>query len=255
MIRVLATNDDGIQAKGLKALVDSLKSVAELAVVAPATQASATAHSISLHKTIKVQKVAWKNHPLSFSVQSTPVDCVRLAVLKLLPWRPDFIISGINQGANYGSLIFYSGTVAAAIEGAILGIPSIAISLASFKYQNYSASSYFISKFLTNLIKKKSTSNAVYNINVPPVSKNKIHGIAVTHQGKFRYVDDMQPHAVLKNHFQYVINSPFSPMHEHKNSDVEMVRKNFISVTPLEINLTNFKLIRETQKKLSEIDF
>src|SRR5271169_3803868 len=114
LMKILLTNDDGIEAPGLKALFDAVRPLGEVAISAPDKQASATGHSISLNAPFKVNQVDWPGSSLAFRVSSTPADCVRTAVLKLLPWKPDLVISGINQGANYGSLILYSGTVAAA---------------------------------------------------------------------------------------------------------------------------------------------
>ncbi|HVZ81816.1 MAG TPA: 5'/3'-nucleotidase SurE [bacterium] len=237
-MRILLTNDDGIRAQGLKALYGALKDLGEIAVSAPEEQASATGHSISLNAPFKVQKPAWAELPLSFSVASTPADCVRTAVLKLLPWRPDLVVSGINQGANFGSLILYSGTVAAAAEAVLLGIPAVAISLTSHHYKDFTASALVARQVAIRVREKGLAPGVLLNVNVPPLEARELKGMAVTHQGQFRHIDDLEPHGELKDHFSYVLNSPSEPAEEHPGSDVAKVREGFVSLTPLHLDLT-----------------
>src|SRR5579863_2402585 len=153
-MRILLTNDDGIDAPGLKALFEAVKGLGEVAISAPVKQSSATGHSISLNTPFKVERIQWLGSSYAFKVASTPADCVRSAVLKLLPWKPDIVISGINQGANYGTLILYSGTVAAAAEAALLGIPAMAISLTSHTHKDFAASAQF-SRNMAEWIREK----------------------------------------------------------------------------------------------------
>jgi|SRR5581483_847018 len=237
-MRILLTNDDGIHASGLKALYDSLKSLGDIAVSAPEKQASATGHSISLNTPFRVESPAWPGMPYSFSVSSTPADCVRTAVLKLLPWKPDLVVSGINQGANYGSLILYSGTVAAAAEAVLLGIPSMAISLTSHTFSDYSVSARFAKKLAQWIHEKGLAPGVLLNVNVPPLEGKMIKGMALTHQGQFRHVEDLEPHSEKEDHFKYVLNSPSEPSFEHPDSDVAKVKAGYVSVTPLHLDLT-----------------
>lgn len=210
----------------------------EIGVSAPDRQASATGHSISLNTPFKVLSPAWPEVPFSYRVSSTPADCVRTAVLKLLPWKPDLVISGINQGANYGSLILYSGTVAAAAEAVLLGIPAMAISLTSHVYKDFSTSARFAHK-IAQWIKEKGLAPGVFlNVNVPPLVEGKMKGIVLTHQGQFRHVDDLEPHSGLADHFSYILNSPSEPQLEHPESDVAKVQAGYVSVTPLHLDLT-----------------
>lgn len=237
-MKILLTNDDGIDAPGLKALFGAVKSLGEIAVSAPDQQASATGHSISLNTPFKVISPAWAEVPHSYRVSSTPADCVRTAVLRLLPWKPDLVISGINQGANYGSLILYSGTVAAAAEAVLLGIPSMAISLTSHTYKDFTASAQFARKIAQWIQEKGLTPGLFLNVNVPPLETAGIKGIVLTHQGQFRHVDDLEPHSELDDHFSYVLNSPSEPLLEHPESDVAKVKAGYVSVTPLHLDLT-----------------
>lgn len=237
-MRILLTNDDGIDAPGFKALLEAVRPFGEVAVSAPDRQASATGHSISLNTPFKVVESKWPGVEKVYRISSTPADCVRTAVLKLLPWKPDLVISGINQGANYGTLILYSGTVAAAAEAVILGVPAVAISLTSHTYKDFGASARFCSQLVKWIEAKRMEPGLLLNVNVPPLDTSAIKGVVLTHQGKFRHIDDLEPHSDLAGHFAYVLNSPSEPVEEHPESDVARVRDGFISVTPLHLDLT-----------------
>jgi 5'/3'-nucleotidase len=237
-MKILLTNDDGIEAPGLRALYEAVRGLGETAVSAPEKQASATAHSISLNAPFRVHSPAWAGLPLSFRVSSTPADCVRTAVLRLLPWKPDLVISGINQGANYGSLILYSGTVAAAAEAVLLGIPAMAVSLTSHTYKDFSASAAAASRIAGWIRDRGLAPGLLLNVNVPPLETSALKGTALTHQGQFRHVDDLEAHAEMAGHFNYVLDSPSAPLAEHPDSDVEKTRRGFVSVTPLHLDWT-----------------
>jgi 5'-nucleotidase len=237
-MRILLTNDDGIDSPGIKALFEVVRPLGELAISAPDKQASASGHSISLNTPFKVTQVEWPGCSHAYKVASTPADCVRIAVLKLLPWKPDLVLSGINLGANYGTLILYSGTIAAAAEAVILGIPAVAISLTSHSYKNFSTSAQFVKKIVGWIKEKGLAPDVLLNVNVPPLETSAIKGVALTHQGKFRHIEDLEPHVELKDHFSYVLNSPSEPLLENADSDVAKVREGYISVTPLHLDLT-----------------
>src|SRR5258708_1185765 len=211
-MKILLTNDDGIDAPGLKALFDAVRELGDVAISAPVKQASATGHSISLNFPFKVEPIQWPGSSYAFKVASTPADCVRTAVLKLLPWKPDLVISGINQGANYGTLILYSGTVAAAAEAALLGIPSMAISLTSHTLKDFTASAQFARKMAEWIQQKGMAPGIVLNVNVPPLPARAIKGVALTHQGQFRHIDDLEPHSQLEDHVNYILNNPSEPL-------------------------------------------
>ncbi len=238
-MRILLTNDDGIDAPGLRALYEGLRGLGEISVSAPDRQYSAASHSISIHRPFKVRRGAWRDVPNSFAVSSSPADCVRLAVLKLLPAPPDLVVSGINQGANYGTLVLYSGTVAAAAEGVILGIPAMAVSVASHTFQDFRAAASAAARLAVQIRERGLPEGTLLNLSVPPLPPDKIRGTVLAHQGKFRHIDDLEPHAELKDHYGYVVDSPSHPETEHPDSDVERVRTGFIAVTPIHLDLTD----------------
>ncbi len=237
-MKILLTNDDGFDAPGLKALVEAIRPLGEIAVAAPNEQASASGHSISLHTSIKVSADSRFGLEQAFRISSTPADCVRLAVLQLLSWKPDLVISGVNQGANYGSLIFYSGTVAAAAEAALLGIPSMAVSLTSHTSHDFATAAFYAKRLARQISERGLEPGVLLNVNVPPLPGAEIRGIALTHQGKFRHVDDLAPHPEMEGHYRYVLDSPTAPSEEDPDSDVARVRAGYVSVTPLHLDLT-----------------
>lgn len=237
-MKILLTNDDGFDAPGLKALFNAVQPLGEISISAPDEQASASGHSISLSDPFRVQTATWAGASYSYRISSTPADCVRTAVLKLLPEKPDLVISGINQGANYGSLILYSGTVAAAAEAVLLGIPAIAVSLTSHHLKDFSVAAQFTA-ILCRKIQRFSLPPGVFlNVNVPPLPAGNIRGVRLTHQGLFRHIDDLEPHTEMDEHFTYVLDSPHEPLEEHPESDVAQVKTGSISVTPLQLDLT-----------------
>ena len=237
-MKILLTNDDGFEAPGLAALVEAFRGFKDLAIAAPDEQASASGHSISLHRPIKAQADPRYKIEKAFRVSSTPANCVRLAILQLLPWKPDLVISGVNQGANYGSLIFYSGTVAAAAEAVLLGIPAMAVSLTSHTSKDFTVAASYAKHLAGHIGGRGLEPGTLLNVNVPPLSAGEIKGSALTHQGKFRHVDDLAPHPDLAHHYRYVLDSPTEPSLEDPQSDVARVGAGFISVTPLHMDLT-----------------
>jgi 5'-nucleotidase len=158
--------------------------------------------------------------------------------LKLLPEKPDLVISGINQGANYGSLILYSGTVAAAAEAVLLGIPAIAVSLTSHHSRDFSVAGRFTALLCRHIQRFSLPAGVFLNVNIPPLPARDIKGVKLTHQGLFRHIDDLELHAELDEHFKYILDSPHEPLEEHPESDVAQVQAGVISVTPLQLDLT-----------------
>jgi 5'-nucleotidase len=237
-MKILLTNDDGFDAPGLKALFEAVLPLGEIFISAPDEQASASGHSISLREPFRVQNATWPGAAAAFRISSTPADCVRTAVLKLLSTKPDLIISGINQGANFGSLILYSGTVAAAAESVLLGIPSIAVSLTSHHSKDFSVAAHFTAMLCKKIQRMAIPPGVFLNVNVPPLPADQIQGVRLTAQGLFRHIDDLEPHAEIEGHFNYILDSPHEPEEEHPETDVYQVKKGWISVTPLQLDLT-----------------
>jgi len=239
-MKILITNDDGIFAPGITALADALSLVAEIAVVAPDRERSAVAHSLTLHHPLRAIKIA----PGRFSVDGTPTDCVNLGIHSLIDFHPDLVVSGINRGANLGDDVTYSGTVAAAMEATLMGIPAFAISLASLDDgADYSRAARFAAKLATILRDKGLPKDTFLNVNVPLSPDVLSVDPLVTAQGKRRYegtiVDKVDP----RGRSYYWIGTADLDFHDIEGSDYAAVKRGHISITPLHLDMTNHQSI------------
>lgn len=245
-MRILISNDDGINAPGLQALRKSLAPLGEVTVVAPDRERSGAGHGITAHKPLRPKKVTFSDGNHGWSLNGTPADCVKLAIEALLPQKPDIVVSGINLGANLGTDVLYSGTVSAAIEGIINGIPSMAISLASFKSNDFNPAAAFAAQIVPLLVSTgQDSQDILVNINVPP---DKPLGIKVTRLAIRRYVNVFHKRTDPRgNDYYWLAGEPEDTVPEdpdvEADVDVEAVKSNYISITPLHYNLTNFKAI------------
>ena len=183
---ILVTNDDGIQSKGIMALAKVLREIEDVLIVAPDIEQSAVAHSLTLHRPLRVEKIK-KNF---YAVDGTPADCIHLAVNTILPERPRLIVSGINKGGNLGDDIIYSGTVSAAFEGTLLGVPSFAISLVSRSHFKFDVAARFALRMARSIIERGLPKNTFLNINVPNLDEKEIKSYQITHQGRLIHNGD-----------------------------------------------------------------
>ncbi len=240
ILDILVTNDDGVHAPGLKALAEKLGEVGEVTVVAPLREMSAVSHGLTISAPLRFEHLEAR----TFFVEGTPADCVNLAVGKLLPNPPDIVVSGINRGANVGDDIAYSGTVAGAREAAMLGVPSIAVSLATKDEDaDYSAAAGFASEIVRTLVEKKDWSRRTFlNVNVP---KGKVRGVRVTSQGRRDYWAKVEERVDPRSRVYYWIKQGFSRWEKNGMSDIHALRSHYISVTPLQFDFTNYNALDE----------
>ncbi len=251
MPTILVTNDDGISSPGIKILAKTLKSIGEIYVVAPETEQSAVAHALTLHRPLKSEKTG-KN---TYYINGTPTDCVIIGVNKLLPSKPDIIVSGINNGGNLGDNLTYSGTVAAAIEGTLLGIPSIAISLVT-EYKNNPGSRNLTAGFqraadyaktiVIKIIETGMPKDTLLNINVPNLSA--IKGTKITKQGKLVYDNGIQELSDPRGKECYWIGGGEPKWERGGDTDLDAISNDYISVTPVHLDLTNYKAMKYMEK-------
>ena len=248
---ILVTNDDGISSFGIKILAKTLKSAGDVYVIAPVTEQSAVAHALTLHRPLKFEKTG-KN---TFYINGTPTDCVIVGVNKILPGKPDIIVSGINNGGNLGDDVTYSGTVAAAIEGTLLGIPSIAVSLVTSniinghngKKLNFRAAAKFAKELAMKVLRQGLPDDTLLNVNVP--NSEKIKGVKFTKQGKRIYDNAIQEHSDPRGRKCYWIGGGVPQWEPGENTDFDAINKGYISVTPVHLDLTNYKALKYIKKK------
>lgn len=240
---ILLSNDDGVHAQGLLTLKEVLEDLATVYVVAPDREKSAVSHAITLHRPLRVEKIREK----VFAVDGTPTDCIILGVNKLLKERPHLVISGINQGGNMGDDITYSGTVSAAMEGTILGIPSIAISLVVKEHRNYENAARFAKRLVEWIQTTPLPPDTLLNVNVPDMEKYEaIKGVAWTRQGKRVYNDSIDELVDPRGRKYYWIGGePLEGIENDDDTDIGALSKGFISITPIHLDLTDYKALNK----------
>ena len=241
---ILVTNDDGVNSPGLHALFNAMKQFGDVHIVAPDRERSAASRSLTMHRPLKVERLKKR----VFSVNGTPTDCVAIGINKILPEKPSLVVSGINKGANLGDDVFYSGTVSAAMESTIMGIPSLAISLviekqsgkAPLNFKTPAKTAAYIGRYV---LKKSLPYDTLLNINVPNVKMDAIKGMKFTRQGKRVY--DNSVHDILDPHGNqhYWIGGGEPSWEKGPDTDIRAVESGYISITPIHLDLTNYKAL------------
>lgn len=239
-MRILVSNDDGVEALGLRALAESLLELGEVVVCAPDREQSATSHSLTLHHPLRVRNVSEAVQ----CVDGTPTDCVLLALGELLGEKPDFVLSGINHGPNLGDDVLYSGTVAAAMESTILGIPSIAISYTGTEPTALTGWRDLILALLRKLLVREDFPNdTLLNINLPPVAPDKVAGVKVTSLGRRAYEGSLTRAKDPNGREYFWIGGGASRWWGGPDIDFRAIEAGYIAITPLHLDLTNYKLL------------
>ncbi|MGF7057050.1 5'/3'-nucleotidase SurE [Brassicibacter mesophilus] len=249
-MNILITNDDGINAIGIRRLAEKLKILGNITVIAPDRERSATGHAITMHQPLRVEKIdTYSDGVFAWSISGTPSDCIKIGIESILSDKPDIIVSGINNGPNLGTDVIYSGTVSAAIEGAIHGIPSIALSVAGRKGEiNYDAAVKYSSELVKLTIKHCKDKNLILNINVPSISEESIKGIRLTELGIRKYSNTFikREDPLGKNYYWLAGN--LIEIQNNDQSDVKAIENGFISITPLHYDLTDYRILEELNK-------
>jgi 5'-nucleotidase len=256
---VLLTNDDGIHAEGIQILGDTLfkEENINLFVIAPDHERSATGHAITMHRPLRAEEVKFfHNEDLKgWSVNGTPADCVKLAIEYLLPQKPDLVISGINRGANVGTDVLYSGTVSAAIEATIFGIPAMAVSLTVQDDADFSFAADFIKRILRVICQNNLPKNTLLNINVPGKPRQEIAGVAITRLGMRHYRNAFQKRVDPRGRDYYWLAGELvkTSNMEEQDTDIWAIENSYISITPVHFDLTNYNLLKDLEKITWEI--
>ena len=247
-MRILLTNDDGFYAPGLRALRLELQKIGSVEVVAPASEQSATGHSVTLHNPIVVQEINDENMTrIGWAVEGRPADCVKLALRELLGYRPDLIISGLNAGSNAGINVLYSGTVAAAIEGAFFGVTSIACSLEYTKPAplDFKTGAMLARQIIEQIINKKPAPGALFNVNIPSLENGPVLGVRVAPQNISTYEERFDKRTDPRGRTYFWLGADFNCPNPTPETDTAALRDRFITVTPLQFNLTEHTQLEE----------
>lgn len=247
-MKVLVTNDDGINSPGIMALTREISRIAEVTVVAPDRERSATAHAITMHKPLRAEKftVAECNAE-GWRVNGTPSDCVKLAMDVLLDSSPDMVLSGINHGYNLGTDVIYSGTVSAAIEGALMGIPAVALSVAAGEERCFDYTAKFAVRLCQQIEKQNFPKDTLFNINVPCLREEDMVGVYITHLGIRKYKNSFEQREDPRGKLYYwMAGEPIEDLND-TGSDVWAVNNGYVSMTPVQFDLTKYSIIENVR--------
>lgn len=256
MSNILISNDDGIFALGVRTLANTLAQGGhQVTVVCPDRERSATGHGLTLHQPIRAKKVdsVFDSDVIAWSCSGTPADCVKFALSAVMKTKPDFVCSGINHGPNLGTDVLYSGTVSAAMEGVLEGIPSMAFSLASFSALEFQPAADFALKLVKKMNKANYPKPPLLSINIPPISTESIAGAVVTRQGLRRYIEKFAQRLDPRGKSYYwlegeIIEDIEQPedanLPPHILTDVQAIRDRYITITPLQYNLTDAAIVK-----------
>jgi 5'-nucleotidase len=247
-LHILVTNDDGVDAPGLLALQKTLQEVGEVTVFAPDHNWSAAGHTRTMHKPLRVNQVTLPDGTLAYTTTGAPSDCVALVILGFLDHQPDLVVSGINQGANVGHDITYSGTIAAAMEAVISGIPALAVSLDSYENQDFAYAARFVARLVRLVLERGLLPNTFLNVNVPAVPPAEIAGIQITRLGQRVYRDRLVERQDPRGRNYYWIGGEPPSGVPEEGTDIWALANNCISITPLHLDMTEYKMVEELKR-------
>ncbi len=237
---ILITNDDGVSAPGLRALIDVMTEIGEVIIVAPDKPQSAMGHAITINSTLYLNKISKDNDPIiEYSCSGTPVDCVKLAVNEILKRKPDLCVSGINHGSNSSINVIYSGTMSAAVEAGIEGIPAIGFSLLDYDWNaDFETLKPFLKKITTEVLEKGLPKDVVLNVNFPKLKKEDIKGIKICRQAKAIWVEKFDKRKTPQGRDYYWLAGEFVNQDKGEDTDEWALGNGYISVVPVQFDLT-----------------
>jgi 5'-nucleotidase len=239
-MRILLTNDDGIFAKGIEAMYSALAAEHDVEVVAPETERSAVGHAITFLDPLLVKTIKRNGDFFGSALSGTPSDCVKLAIRELMKPPPDVVVSGINMGANLGENVIYSGTVSAATEAAMMGVPSIAVSIDSFDKTDFSSATQVTLRLLSLIQQRGLPPGVSLNVNVPDLPPQSIRGVRITRQGSLKYIEGYDKRIDPRNRVYYWLCGTKPEPDLDPATDAFAVANSYISVTPIHYDLTHY---------------
>lgn len=247
---ILVTNDDGITSPGIKALVNAVKDIGHVYVVAPDKPQSGMGHAITIGYPLRLMQMPIFDDVEAWQCTGTPVDCVKLAVDKVLHRKPDICLSGINHGANHSINVIYSGTMSAALEASIESIPSIGFSLLDYSIEaDFTGAAYYAHELVKKIINKKIDKHLCLNVNIPAAPKDDLKGLKLCRQAYAKYEERFDERNDPSGKKYYWLTGEFQNFDKGKDTDVWALEHSYISVVPVQFDLTNYKL----KEKLSQV--
>lgn len=243
---ILVTNDDSIVAPGIRFLIQVMKEIGDVIVVAPDSPQSAMGHAITINNTLHIDKVNLdKDLEHEYSCSGTPVDCVKMAVHEILKKKPDLCVSGINHGSNSSINVIYSGTMSAAVEAGIEGIPAIGFSHLEYGWEtNFEPIKKYIKEITTSVLQNGLPSGVVLNVNFPKETTNPIQGIKICRQAKAMWVEEFDKRKNPQGKEYYWLTGEFVNMDEGEDTDEWALKNNYVSVVPVQFDLTAYHAIQ-----------
>lgn len=236
------TNDDSIHAAGLAELWGALKEIAEITVVAPDRERSATGHCITVDRPLRAEHL-----PLfggrAWAVDGTPADCVKLAVNCLMEEKPDMVVAGINRGPNLAIDVIYSGTVSGALEGLILDIPAIAVSVTEYEHPDYRYAALFTKMLIPKVLRIGICKDNLLNVNVPSLPADEIEGVRITRLGSRKYMNSFEVRTDPRGRKYYWLGGAIADVENEADTDVDAINKRMISITPISVDRTNYQAL------------
>lgn len=244
-MRILLSNDDGINSPGLRELAQAVSDLGEVWIVAPDREQSSVGHAITLSDPIWVRPFPFNGVYAAYAVGGTPADCIKLALTALMPEKPDVIVSGINRGENTGVSVIYSGTVSAATEGTISGIPSLAISLDSFTADNFKPAAKVARRLTVLTVQNGLPAETLLNVNVPNLPEDQLQGIQITRQGRARWQEVFEKRTDPRGRTYYWMDGYKVDIDEPLDTDGSALAAGFVTITPIHLDMTYDKFIAE----------
>ena len=246
---ILITNDDGVTAPGIRNLVEAVKDLGKIVVVAPDKPQSGMGHAITIGQPLRLHKIHTAANVETWSCTGTPVDCVKLAVDKVLHRKPDICLSGINHGANHSINVIYSGTMSAAVEAAIESIPSVGFSLLDYSIEaDFSGARKYARIIVEKMLKSKMDKHIVLNVNVPSVPVELLKGMKICRQAYAKYVEDFVERQDPHGRHYYWLTGEFVNFDKGKDTDVWALANNYVSIVPVQFDMTNYVLKTKLEK-------
>jgi 5'-nucleotidase len=242
-VQILLTNDDGVYAPGIRALRRELLKLGDVTVVAPAIEQSGVGHSITIYSPLVIEEVFEDDTRVGWLVQGSPADCVKLAYLELLDRPPDLVVSGINMGTNAGINVLYSGTVAAAVEGAFFGLPSIAISLEHTEHPSFDHAAELGRRIVSQILEHDPQPGSLFNVNLPELRGGEPAGVRVVPQGVVRYKEGFERRVDPRGRVYFWSKVDLTPKPHEGETDLTALGSRFVTVTPLRFDLTDRSML------------